>query len=297
MYLRPMSKNDRIDALVAGLAVVRDEQLRGELHTSGAALLPTILGTPVEAARRARAPRRRRRALAFAAAVAIGAVLTFPALSVVRTIAGLGSGADDLTPVPTSSEMMIASGRAGVPWKIVAVRSDHGLCWDLHVKDPGEGWSQGFGCDYLDLRGNLPPDVRGNPSRPCLTSPTEAVPCGSLPRHWVDFPGDTTNFSGYAALDRVIVTGVAAQGVAAVELVLTNGKTVPANLVEHPHGLPLSFYWAALPREDGYRRSSELVEVTKMVIARDGAGRVLERRVQAWNGNPTGDPDGPPPPS
>jgi hypothetical protein len=39
------------------------------------------------------------------------------------------------------------------------------------------------------------------------------------------------------------------------------------------------------------------VEVTKMALARDAAGRVLERRVPAWNGNPTGDPEGAPPPS
>ena len=293
-----MSRNgNRIDALVAAIAPVRDEELRGELRTSGAALLPTILGTPVEASQRAKAPRRRRRALALVAALGLAAVLSLPALSVVRTMAGLGSGADDVTPLPTSSEMVVASGRAGVPWKIVAVRSDHGLCWALQAKDPNEGWTQGLGCDYLDLRGDLPPDVRGNPSRPCLTSPTEAVPCGSLPRHWVDFPGDTTNFSGYASLDRIIVTGTAAQGIAAVELVLTNGKTVPANLVEQPHGLPLSFYWVALPRSDGYRRSFEVVEVTKMVVARDAAGHVLERRVPAWNGNPTGDPGGPSPPS
>jgi hypothetical protein len=293
-----MSRNgNQIDALVAALATVRDEALRAELQTSGAALLPTILRSPVEPTQPARTPRRRRRALALVAALGLAAVLSFPALSVVRTMAGLGSGADDVTPLPTSSEMVVASGRAGVPWKIVAVRSDHGLCWALQAKDPGEGWTQGLGCDYLDLRGDLPPDVRGNPSRPCLTSPTEAVPCGNLSLHWVDFPGDTTTFSGYASLDRIIVTGTVAQGVAAVELVLTNGKTVRANLVEQPHGLPLGFYWAALPPNDGYSRSFEVVEVTKMVVARDAAGRVLERRVPAWNGNPTGDPEGVPPPS
>ena len=293
-----MSKNrNRIDALIAGLAPVRDDELRGELQISGAALLQTVLASPVETSQRDRVPRRRRRALVLAAALALAAALSLPALSVVRTIVGLGSGADDLTPVATSSEMVVASGRAGAPWKVVAVTSDHGLCWGVQVKDPSEGWTRGLGCDYLDLRGDLPPDVRGNPSRPCLTSPTEAVPCGSLPRHWVDFPGDTTNFSGYAALDRIIVLGVAAEGVASVELVLTNGQTVPANLVEQPHGLPLSFDWAALPPDDGYRKSPELEEVTKMVVARDANGLVLERRVPAWNGNPMGDPDGPPPPS
>jgi hypothetical protein len=293
-----MSKNGNpIDALIAGLAVVRDEELKEELQTSGAALLATILVCPVEASQRTRGPRRRRRVLAVAAGLALAAVLSLPALSIVRSIAGLGSGADDLTPVPTSSEIVVVSGRAGVPWKIVAVKSDHGLCWGLQVKDSSEGWTQGLGCDYLDLRGDLPPDVRGNPSRPCLTSPTEVVPCASLSRHWVDFPGDTTNFSGYDALNRIIVLGVVARGVAAVELVLTNGKTVPANLVERPHGLPLSFYWAVLPPSDGYRRTSDVVEVTKMALARDAAGRVLERRVPAWNGNPTGDPEGAPPPS
>ncbi len=34
-----------------------------------------------------------------------------------------------------------------------------------------------------------------------------------------------------------------------------------------------------------------------MGIARDSAGGVLERRVPIWNGNPTGDPEGPRPPT
>ena len=96
----------------------------------------------------------------------------------------------------------------------------------------------------------------------------------------------------------MIVFGSAAAGVAGVDLVLTNGKTVHANVVERPValGASLNFYWIAVPLDDAYRRSFELVEPVEMVVARDADGRVLERRVAAWNGNPTGDPDGPPPP-
>ena len=36
--------------------------------------------------------------------------------------------------------------------------------------------------------------------------------------------------------------------------------------------------------------------VVEMAVARDSEGRVLGRRVPAWNGNPTGDPDGQQPP-
>jgi hypothetical protein len=208
--------------------------------------------------------------------------------------------------------MRRGSGSTGRPGASSPTCSAHGVgasgspsafCLGSYTKDPVDGWVGSAACDYLDLRGDLPTDVRGNSSRPCLASPTEVVPCGSLPRHWIDFPQSTDPDPHYTGpgkgLTRAIVFGVTAAEVASVDLVLTNGKTVRARLVERPEGLgaPLNFYWAALPLDDRYRRSDEIVEPLEMVIARDSEGRVLERRVAAWNGNPTGDPDGAPPPS
>src|ERR671922_280772 len=97
---------------------------------------------------------------------------------------------------------------------------------------------------------------------------------------------------------------VLAEDVASVELVLNDGRTVRAHVVERPGGLPLDVYWAAWPcplrpAPGTYQPCSEEDDVSsdvKIAIARDASGGVLERRVPAWNGNPTGDPDGPPPP-
>jgi hypothetical protein len=294
-----MSKNTNpIDALIAELAPVRDSQLVGEAQTSGAALLQTIVAYPVDVRNRGRTAGGRPRVLVLVGALALAAVLSLPAVGVVRQIAGLVSGADEKTPVPTAPAIVVASGKAGIPWKIVAVTSDHGLCLGVYARDSVEGWVGNATCDYLDLRGDLPSDMRGNPSRPCLASPTMVVPCGTLPRHWVDFPAGTQNDSGYSELDRVVLFGPAAQAVASVDLILTNGEKVRAHLVERPEGLgaPLNFYWVALPLAWRYEESHELVEEPEMVIARDSSGHVLERRVAAWNGNPSGDPAGEPPP-
>jgi hypothetical protein len=237
------------------------------------------------------------RLLALAAAVALAVVLSTAALGVVQDVAsffgGWRSEPDYPAPVPTASDVVIASGEAGVSWKMVATTSDQGLCLALVYRIASEEIVDG-GCGYSDLRGDLPPDVRGDPATKCLISPTEVVPCGSLPLHWIDFPGR----SSASAFDRIIVFGPAAAGVASVELILTNGRTVLAELVEQPNdlGAALNFYWAVLPLADGYRTSYEVVEPLEMVVARDSEGRVLERRVAAWNGNPTGDPSGPAPP-
>jgi hypothetical protein len=79
---------------------------------------------------------------------------------------------------------------------------------------------------------------------------------------------------------------VAAKGVASIDLELTNGKIVPANLVEPPKGIdaPLNFYWAALGPPEGAELSQDggVLEpqkpLVKAIIARDRAGKVLERR-------------------
>jgi len=91
-----------------------------------------------------------------------------------------------------------------------------------------------------------------------------------------------------------------------VEIVLANGGRLQAEVIERPLGpsVPLNVYWAKLGPEHGLRLlrnangqlmtcSDGLVET---VVARDSEGRVLGRRVPAWNGNPTGDPDGQRPP-
>jgi hypothetical protein len=128
------------------------------------------------------------------------------------------------------------------------------------------------------------------------------VPCGSRPDFWVAIRG---SFFVPTAKQTIIV-GAAAAEVAGVDLILANGETMQAEVVERPLGseIPLNVYWAQLGREQGLEvppksprakqpmacNAGELVEE---VVARDSQGRVLGRRVPAWNANPTGDPSGP----
>jgi hypothetical protein len=244
---------------------------------------------------------RRRRLIALAAALVSAVVLSTAAFGVGQDIVSWLAGAKDVdAPVPTASDVVVASGEAGVPWRIVATASDQGLCLFLVIEVSGERGGSG-GCGYRDIRGDLPPDLRGDPASKCLATPTTVVPCGSLPRHWMSAPGSGWDMQG--GLERTFARGLLAEGVASVELVLTDGKTVRAHVVERPDGLPLNFYWAAFPcplrpyREGLQECAGEGGPAIKMTIARDADGQVLERRVPVWNGNPTGDPNGPAPPT
>ena len=301
-----MSKNvDRIEALVAGLAPVRDDELVGAVRApTAAALLESILESPVGRRSRGRSGRRRKRAVAFAAAAAAAAVLSIPAFGVGEEIVSLFAGwRDPSAPAPTASDVLVASGEAGVQWKIVATRSDQGLCLGL-FHPAGDDSLGSAGCGYVDIRGDLPPDVRGDPASRCIATPTTLVPCGSLPHHWIDIGGAGDS----VGLDHRFAFGPLAEDVASVDLILTDGRALRAHVVAQPGSLPLNFYWAAWlcpvqPVLDGPYAGEGLQECAedggpevKMAIARDATGRVLERRVPAWNGNPTGDPDGPPPP-
>jgi hypothetical protein len=307
-------ETNRIDRLVADLASVRDDELVDEVRSLRATtLLATILDTPVDAwdlavarpalatgsssrwARRGRTGRRRLQLIALAAALALAAVLSIPALGVGRDIASFFAGWHEPdAPVPTAPDIVIASGEAGLRWRLVATRSDQGLCLGLLYRVGGEEGGRAS-CGYSDIRGDLPSDLRGDPATKCLATPTALVPCGSLPRHWIGPVG--AGDGGSAGLNRSFAFGPLAEEVASVELLLTDGRAVRAHVVERPEGLDasLNFYWAAWSCG-----SSSCVDavgpLVKMAIARDSAGRVLERRMPSWNGNPTGDPDGPPPP-
>jgi hypothetical protein len=308
MYPRRMSKKaDRIDALVAELARVPDGELVGAVRSSGAAaLFRTIVESPADPRKRDRISRRRFRMIAVAAAVTLAAVLSIPAFGVGQEIVSLFAGwRDQDAPVPTASDVLIASGEAGAPWKIVATRSNQGLCLGLFHR-VGDDSLGSAGCSYQDIRGDLPPDIRGDPASRCLGPPTTLapggtlVPCGSLPRHWIGGIGASAG----NGLDHIFAFGPLAEEVASVELILNDGRTVRVHVVERPGGLPLNVYWAAWPcplhpAAGTYQLCAEEDDVgsdVKMAIARDRSGRVLERRVPPWNGNPTGDPDGAPPP-
>jgi hypothetical protein len=104
---------------------------------------------------------------------------------------------------------------------------------------------------------------------------------------------------------RGIFAGAAAADVASVELVLTNGETVPTHVVERPLGpdVPLNVYWTELGPDQGLesclfrdRDNGQLLGASgafvEEVVARDSEGNVLGGRVAAWNANPTGDPEG-----
>jgi hypothetical protein len=243
--------------------------------------------------------------VALGAAVGVAAVLSIPAFGVAPEIVSFLTGARDPdAPIPTGSDIIVASGEAGVPWKLIATKSDQGLCLGFLYRVNAE--THGPGCGYLDIRGDLPPDVRGDPASKCIGPPTtlapggSLVPCGSLPRHWIGLVGNTAG----NGLDHIFAFGPLAEDVASVELVLNDGRMTRAYVVERPGDLPLNVYWATWPcplhpAPGTYQPCSEEDDVgsdVKIAIARDAAGRVLERRVPAWNGNPTGDPDGPPPP-
>jgi hypothetical protein len=216
--------------------------------------------------------RRRFRLLAVAVAFVLAVALSTAALGVAREVASFFAGwrdePDYPAPVPAAPDVVIASGEAGADWTIVATTSDQGLCLGLVVR--GGGLSAGCG----------PTDVRGDP--------WGAGDAG----HWIGAFGVG---GGDAALNRTFAFGPLAEEVASVELILTNGEKVQAQVVERPKGLaaPFNFYWAAWPC--GSSRCSDAVgPLVKMAVARDSTGRVLERRVPVWSGNPTGDPNGPP---
>jgi hypothetical protein len=242
----------------------------------------------------------RRVRLAIAAALALTALLSTAALGVGRDVASWLAGSKDVdAPVPTAADVVVASGKAGVPWRIVATPTDRGLCLFTVIEEGGDRRGTGS-CGYVDIRGDLPPDVRGDPASSCLASPTTVVPCGSLPRHWISAPGGGGVQGG---LERKFTYGLLATDVATVDLVLTDGATIHAHVVERPGDLPVNVYWVATrcplrPYGGGLRECEEDAgPEPAMAIARTADGRVLERRVPVWNGNPTGDPDGPAPPT
>ncbi len=255
-----------------------------------------------EAHRPERASTSRRRLTALAAALALAGILSIPALGVVGTVKSwLAGGHGPDFPVPTAPDVVIASGKTGVAWRLIATPSNQGLCLFLvsHVNGQVAG---GGGCGYVDIRGDLPPDVRGDPAQKCIATPTALAPCGSLPRHWVDVGRGGSSAAGFT---ESLVFGLLAQQVASIELVLTSGETVRGHVVRRPEalGAPLNVYWAAWPCGSVQPAGGGLQECregagpeVRMAIARDSAGRVLERRAPSWNGNPSGDPTGPPPP-
>jgi hypothetical protein len=257
-----------------------------------------------QSGRGARNPRRR--LIALFAVLAIAAI-TVPAFGVANgwfaggaEIEGVrGSAAPQLTSPP----VIVASGEPEQHWKIVIARSNQGLCLNVDVGDEQfKSKSHRLGdCGYSDIRGRLPPDVRGDAFAPCIGS-TALIPCGSRSKYWVAIRGSV--FVPEAR--QSILVGAAAAKVASVELILANGRRVSAEVVARPLGpdVPLNVYWAELGREQGLKLSRTVEgqvmlcagNLVEEVVARDSEGNVLGRRVPAWNANPTGDPDGPRPP-
>jgi hypothetical protein len=268
-----------LDLLVARLARVDDRRLGKESESgseAATALFEQIVSVPVAAPRTTpRGGSRRPAALvAFAAALALALTVSLPALGIGQKVVSFFAGWHDPdAPVPTASDVVIASGEAGVRWKIVATSSARGLCLGFLSQHPVEGWGGSGGCG--------PTDVRGDPWAPDA-------------RHWIESFGVG---GGAGGLNRTFAWGRLAEDVRSLELELTDGTTVRANIVEGPESLeaPIDYYWAAWPCGSPGCLEEIGTEV-EMAIARDDEGRVLERRLPAWNGNPTGDPDGPPPP-
>jgi hypothetical protein len=297
MYPRLMNRD--LD-LVAKLASIRDDELVGEANLPDAALLESIVALPVPRADHDPAWQKGRwRLVAVFTGLAIAAALSVPALGVGDDISSFfGRGHDPEQPVQMRSDVLVASGTDGVSWKILATTSDRGLCLDLSYRF-GDDWFGPGHCGYTGIRGDLPASIRGNPAETCVGPATELEPggtlrsCGSLPLHWIEL-GDSLSSAG---LEARLSFGPLATDVSSVELILTNGKELDAHVVKEPGGLPLNVYWASwacpLNAVGSGKECREGGPELEMAIARDLHGRVLERRVPPWNGNPTGDPVGP----
>ncbi|HEY7280631.1 MAG TPA: hypothetical protein VID47_03460 [Actinomycetota bacterium] len=275
-----------IDDMVRRSAVVLDEELiRFTGSSAASALREAVIATPPTRTRRAaievrppsstprgRSPRRagvRRARRIVLAALALALLLALPAFGVVQHVRSWiwgWKGPD--APVPIAADVPIASGIAGSPWTIVATQTTQGLCVYIRVHT-SEGTGGSGGCGWGT-------DIYGSPG----ATPHEYGAGGQV-LHWIE----GTNGSGFdASVDRRIVHGVAAEQVAAVDLVLADGRVMPADVVPHPAGIdaPLSFWSAVLPAEvAGVDLTGAEDDVTPVheLIARDADGSVLERRV------------------
>lgn len=303
---------NQIDELIRSVAADTPAADRAEREAIDAAR--RSLRAAIAAERSGPPGRTRHRGLIALFAVLAIAGVSVPAFGVASGWFGGGAEIEGIRgsapPQLTSAPLVVASGEPAEAWTIWIARSNQGLCLNVDVGD--EQFDPGNfrlgDCGYSDIRGDLPPDVRGDPSAPCIGPPDSEtfVPCGSRPKYWVT---NSMRAAGVFVPDarRSIFVGEAAAEVASVELLLANGETLPAEIVQRPLGrdVPLNVYWAELGPEHGLevtRRSrdaegnlmacndSALVEE---VVARDSKGNVLGRRVPMWNGNPTGDPDGP----
>jgi hypothetical protein len=295
----------QIDGLIRSLGADTPVADRAEQEAVDAAR--RTLRAELAAAKRRRRPQtRRRRLIVLFAALALAGI-SVPAFGVAKgwfggaEIEGISGSAP---PQLTSAPIVVASGEPEESWAIAIARSNQGLCLNVDVGDEqfdNENYRLGD-CGYSDIRGHLPPDVRGDPSSPCIGT-TGPVPCGSRPDYWVAIRGSFF----VPTAKRTIVVGAAAAEVASVDLILANGETMQAEVVERPlgSGIPLNVYWAQLGREQGLEVAPKSLsaegepmacnagELVEEVVARDSQGRVLGRRVPAWNANPTGDPNGP----
>jgi hypothetical protein len=263
-----------LDLLVARLASVRDDELASEPGSAAAsALFDQIVSTAVEDEGRRSSGSRRRLAVALSLAAAVLLAVALPAVGVRSAVTSLFGWNEQDPPERTAPDFVIASGVAGIPWKIVATASDQGLCADFIARHPVEGWIGAPICGPTDLRGD---------------------PFARDALHWIEAFGTGWGIGG---LDRTFAWGRLADDVESLELVLTDGSRVQATVVEGPAALDTSidYYWAAWPCGSA-GCLDDTGALVRMAIARDGSGRVLERRLPVWNGNPTGDPNGLPPP-
>jgi len=264
--------DDTLDRFVRSSAVVTDVELTPLADAPAAkALFEGIASTPYPGVVRGRravlagwtrhATWRRRLAIGVAVTAAMVAmvVLAVPEAGVLQSVPSwLSGGHGPDFPHPTGEDVVLASGVAGIPWRIIATPSDQGLCVFLVFHDPAMGTGGPGGCGLIQ--------------QPVL--PGDAP--GSL--HHVT----GSDWGGYdASLNRLVSWGWATQDVASVDLVLTAGGTVQANLIDTPAGVDAAprFFWAALPcPPTAPACGADGPGLVRELVARNAAGDVIERR-------------------
>jgi len=207
-------------------------------------------------------PTTRRRRLVAAVVLAAMAVL-IPLAALAASNGWWFLGARHV-PSPSGDVIVVRSGSGnGVPWALSAYRTGTGaLCVGLTPYPPSA----------RPANGGRPASTGARAESAILScvSALRGLPelrAGARP-HWISFETASTATGKALGLSSV-VAGVAAERVATVDVILSNGTTITTKTFPAPRGLalPVRFYFTWVPLETTVRA----------VVARDAGAGTLER--------------------